>query len=89
MTVEPGFGGQSFMESTMPKLQQLRQAVRRSGLDIWLQVDGGVNETTIETAAKAGADTFVAGSSVFNAPDPAAQIELLRAAATAATAHAH
>jgi ribulose-phosphate 3-epimerase len=89
MTVEPGFGGQSFMESTMPKLQQLRQAVRRSGLDIWLQVDGGVNEQTIETAAKAGADTFVAGSSVFNAPDPAAQIELLRAAATAATAHAH
>ncbi len=86
MTVEPGFGGQSFIESTMPKLGLLREAVGRSGLDIWLQVDGGVNESTIAIAAEAGADTFVAGSSVFNAPDPAAQIELLR---TAARAHAH
>ncbi|WP_349898034.1 ribulose-phosphate 3-epimerase [Parafrigoribacterium soli] len=86
MTVEPGFGGQSFMEETMPKLAQLRAAAQRTGLDVWLQVDGGVNEKTIGIAAEAGADTFVAGSSVFNAVDPAAQIELLRAAATA---HSH
>ena len=83
MTVEPGFGGQSFIESTMPKLARLREAADRSGLDVWLQVDGGVNEETIVVAAEAGADTFVAGSSVFNAADPAAQIELLRAAAEA------
>jgi len=85
MTVEPGFGGQSFIESTMPKLGALREAVNRSGLDVWLQVDGGVTETTIAIAAEAGADTFVAGSSVFNAADPAAQIEVLRAAAAAHT----
>jgi ribulose-phosphate 3-epimerase len=83
MTVEPGFGGQSFIESTMPKLAQLRDAVGRSGLDVWLQVDGGINDRTIEIAAAAGADTFVAGSSVFNAPDPAAKIDQLRAAAAA------
>jgi ribulose-phosphate 3-epimerase len=81
MTVEPGFGGQSFIESTMPKLGRLKDAVARSGLDIWLQVDGGINEQTIAIAAEAGADTFVAGSSVFNAGDPAAQIATLRAAA--------
>ncbi|MCU1524923.1 MAG: ribulose-phosphate 3-epimerase, partial [Microbacteriaceae bacterium] len=78
---EPGFGGQSFIESTMPKLGRLKDAVARSGLDIWLQVDGGINEQTIAIAAEAGADTFVAGSSVFNAGDPAAQIATLRAAA--------
>jgi ribulose-phosphate 3-epimerase len=86
MTVEPGFGGQSFMEETMPKLTQLRAATQRCGLDVWLQVDGGVNETTIGIAAEAGADTFVAGSSVFNAHDPASQIELLR---SAAASHSH
>jgi ribulose-phosphate 3-epimerase len=86
MTVEPGFGWQSFMEETMPKLTQLRAATQRSGLDVWLQVDGGVNETTIGIAAEAGADTFVAGSSVFNAHDPASQIELLR---SAAASHSH
>jgi len=81
MTVEPGFGGQSFMESTMPKLELLSTAVKSGGLDVWLQVDGGITEQTIEIAAEAGADTFVAGSSVFGADDPAAQIALLRAAA--------
>jgi ribulose-phosphate 3-epimerase len=86
MTVEPGFGGQSFIESTMPKLGRLKDAVASSGLDVWLQVDGGINEQTIAIAAEAGADTFVAGSSVFNASDPAAQIATLRAAATA---HVH
>jgi ribulose-phosphate 3-epimerase len=86
MTVEPGFGGQSFMEQTMPKLRSLSEAVARSGLDVWLQVDGGINQDTIAIAADAGANTFVAGSSVFGSPDRAAQIELLR---QAASAHAH
>ena len=88
MTVEPGFGGQSFMESTMPKLVALREAVSASGLDIWLQVDGGVSEKTIGIAAEAGADTFVAGSSVFNSANPAAQIATLRELA-AAHSHGH
>jgi ribulose-phosphate 3-epimerase len=78
MTVEPGFGGQSFMESTMPKLAQLRRVVDTTGLDVWLQVDGGISEKTIGIAAEAGADTFVAGSSVFAADNPAAQIDTLR-----------
>jgi ribulose-phosphate 3-epimerase len=78
MTVEPGFGGQSFMPDMMPKLRQLRSAVSARGLDVWLQVDGGITEETIVTAASAGADTFVAGSSVFRADDPARQISLLR-----------
>jgi ribulose-phosphate 3-epimerase len=81
MTVEPGFGGQSFLESTMPKLQSLREAVDENGLDVWLQVDGGITERTIAIAAEAGADTFVAGSSVYSTPDPAAAIAGLRAAA--------
>lgn len=81
MTVEPGFGGQSFMESTMPKLTAASALVRARGLDVWLQVDGGITETTIEIAARAGADTFVAGSSVFGAESAAAQIALLRVVA--------
>jgi ribulose-phosphate 3-epimerase len=85
MTVEPGFGGQSFMAGMMPKLVALREVVERSGLDIWLQVDGGVTEETIIVAAEAGADTFVAGSSVFGAADPTAAIASLRAAAQAHT----
>ncbi|GAA0995274.1 ribulose-phosphate 3-epimerase [Subtercola frigoramans] len=78
MTVEPGFGGQSFMEDTMPKLRRASEAVVKSGLDVWLQVDGGISEKTIEIAAEAGANTFVAGSSVFGAENAAAQITLLR-----------
>lgn len=85
MTVEPGFGGQAFMPETMPKLVALREVVRRTGLDVWLQVDGGITEETIVIAAEAGADTFVAGSSVFRG-DPTAQISALRAAATS---HSH
>jgi ribulose-phosphate 3-epimerase len=85
MTVEPGFGGQSFIASTMPKLSALREAVSKSGLDVWLQVDGGITSDTITVAAEAGADTFVAGSSVFRG-EPAEQIAALRAAATA---HSH
>jgi ribulose-phosphate 3-epimerase len=85
MTVEPGFGGQSFIAGVMPKLVALREVVDRSGLDIWLQVDGGVTEETIIVAAEAGADTFVAGSSVFGAADPTAAIASLRAVAQAHT----
>ena len=83
MTVEPGFGGQSFMANMMPKLVALREVVDRTGLDIWLQVDGGITEETIVIAAEAGADTFVAGSSVFGAEDPTVAIATLRAAAEA------
>jgi ribulose-phosphate 3-epimerase len=83
MTVEPGFGGQEFMASMMPKLVALRAAVGEQ--DVWLQVDGGVDENTIGIAVEAGADTFVAGSAVFRG-DPAEQIEALRAAAAG---HAH
>jgi ribulose-phosphate 3-epimerase len=86
MTVEPGFGGQSFMEETMPKLRSLRRVVDRAGLDVWLQVDGGVSADTIGIAAEAGADTFVAGSAVFGADDPEAAITALR---DAAVAHQH
>lgn len=82
MTVEPGFGGQSFMESTMPKLASLRRAIDATGLDVWLQVDGGVTAETITVARENGADTFVAGSSVFRG-EPNEQIAALRAAVEA------
>jgi len=78
MTVEPGFGGQSFMAETMPKLARLRSAVDATGADVWLQVDGGITEETIVIAAENGADTFVAGSSVFRAENTERQIALLR-----------
>lgn len=86
MTVEPGFGGQSFMADMMPKLRAVRSAVNAAELDVWLQVDGGVNADTIQVAAENGADTFVAGSSVFAAADPAEQIDMLR---ERAAAHSH
>ena len=78
MTVEPGFGGQAFMPETMPKLESARRAATNAGVDIWLQVDGGITEQTIDIAARAGADTFVAGSSVFGAEDAGGQVALLR-----------
>ncbi|MBN9606954.1 MAG: ribulose-phosphate 3-epimerase [Actinomycetales bacterium] len=81
MTVEPGFGGQSFMPEVLPKLGALRAAAMRHGLDVWLQVDGGIAADTIEAAAAAGADTFVAGSAVFGAEDLDAAIAGLREAA--------
>ncbi|MBK6874451.1 MAG: ribulose-phosphate 3-epimerase [Kineosporiaceae bacterium] len=84
MTVEPGFGGQPFLEHTLPTVRRVRQAVAASGLDVWVQVDGGVNERTIERCAEAGADVFVAGSAVYNAPDAAAAIDSLRTLATLA-----
>ena len=87
MTVEPGFGGQAFMPETMPKLRRLSDEARRRGSSVWLQVDGGIGESTIAQAAEAGADTFVAGSAVFGAGDPAAAIAGLRAAAQQAHRH--
>ena len=84
MTVEPGFGGQSFMPDMMEKLRLLRAECRRRGLAPDLQVDGGIGAKTVETAAAAGANVFVAGSAVFGAADPAAVIADLRAKATAA-----
>ena len=81
MTVEPGFGGQSFMPETMPKLRRLADEARRRGSSVWLQVDGGIGESTILQAAEAGADTFVAGSAVFGAADPANAIAGMRASA--------
>ena len=77
MTVEPGFGGQSFMPETMPKLRQAREWARTHDSEIWLQVDGGISADTIEIAAAAGADTFVAGSAVFRG-EPAVEIARLR-----------
>lgn len=78
MTVEPGFGGQSFMPETMEKIKALRREAERRGIDIDIQVDGGINEKTVETAAAAGANVFVAGSAVFGADDAAAAISKLR-----------
>jgi ribulose-phosphate 3-epimerase len=86
MTVEPGFGGQSFMPEMMPKLRRLADEARRRGSAVWLQVDGGIGESTIAQAAEAGADTFVAGSAVFGAADPDAAIAALR---TSAVRHHH
>ncbi|CCI52467.1 ribulose-phosphate 3-epimerase [Nostocoides jenkinsii] len=79
MTVEPGFGGQAFMADQMPKVRQVREAVRRFGGEVWIQVDGGVSARTIEQCAHAGADVFVAGSAVYNAESAAANIAQLRA----------
>jgi ribulose-phosphate 3-epimerase len=87
MTVEPGFGGQSFMAETMPKLHLLRETLSKTGGDVWLQVDGGINEDTISIAAEAGADTFVAGSSVFGSDNAELRINALREAA--ASVHSH
>ncbi|CAM2833450.1 ribulose-phosphate 3-epimerase [Actinomyces slackii] len=83
MTVEPGFGGQSFIEAMLPKIQRARRLVSRGGLDLRIQVDGGVSAQTIERAAEAGADVFVAGSAVYRADDALAAITELRELATA------
>lgn len=85
MTVEPGFGGQSFMADQMPKVRRSREIIRDLNLDTWIQVDGGVAGATIAECADAGADTFVAGSAVYNTPDPVAAISDLRATAQGAT----
>ncbi|MDT0166173.1 ribulose-phosphate 3-epimerase [Actinotalea sp. AC32] len=89
MTVEPGFGGQSFIEGTLPKIRRARAAIEAAGLDVWVQVDGGVSAATIERAADAGANVFVAGSAVYGGDDAAARIEELRALATGHTHAPH
>lgn len=76
MTVEPGFGGQKFMENMMEKVRRTREII--GDRPIWLQVDGGISMSTIEMALEAGADTFVVGSAVFNAPDPAGMVVAIR-----------
>lgn len=76
MTVEPGFGGQKFMDSMMDKVRRTRRII--GSRPIWLQVDGGISLETIESAVQAGADTFVAGSAVFKAEDPAQMVIALR-----------
>ena len=84
MTVEPGFGGQKFLDLCLPKVRRAREAVRAAGLDVWVQVDGGVSAATIGRCAEAGADVFVAGSAVYGADDAAAAVEELRRLATSA-----
>ena len=79
MTVEPGFGGQAFMADMLPKIRQARRLADSSDVDIWVQVDGGIGPGTIEQCAAAGADVFVAGSSVYRSPEPVLMIEQLRA----------
>ncbi len=79
MSVNPGFGGQSFIPGTLDKLREARELIDASGLPIRLQVDGGVNVRNIKEIAQAGADTFVAGSAIFNAPDYAQVISAMRA----------
>ena len=78
MTVEPGFGGQSFLDSVLPKIRRTRELVRKTGQEIWIQVDGGIGPSTIEQCVDAGADVFVAGSAVFRAEDPDAMVRSLK-----------
>lgn len=78
MTVEPGFGGQKFLDLCLPKIRRARELVSAAGLEVWLQVDGGVSTETIERCAEAGADVFVAGSAVYSAEDPDAVVKELR-----------
>jgi len=78
MTVEPGFGGQSFLDLCLPKIRAARALLHKHGLETWLQVDGGISLETIDKCAEAGADVFVAGSAVFSADDPDAMVAALR-----------
>ena len=79
MSVNPGFGGQQFLPSVLPKITEARRRIQQSGRDVWLEVDGGVKPDNIERIARAGADTFVAGSAVFGSRDYKATISDLRA----------
>ena len=85
MTVEPGFGGQKFLDLCLPKIRRARALMEKHGVETWLQVDGGVSLETIERCAAAGADVFVAGSAVYSADDPDAMVHQLRATAEAAS----
>jgi ribulose-phosphate 3-epimerase len=88
MTVEPGFGGQKFLDIVLPKLRRTRAMLGAHGTEVWLQVDGGVSAETIERCAEAGADVFVAGSAVYDADEPAQAVRALRDQAEQATRHA-
>jgi ribulose-phosphate 3-epimerase len=83
MTVEPGFGGQKFLDVCLPKIRRARELMDRHGVETWLQVDGGISLETIERCVEAGADVFVAGSAVFSADDPDRMVAELRATAEA------
>ncbi|MDN7225993.1 ribulose-phosphate 3-epimerase [Planococcus liqunii] len=80
MTVNPGFGGQKFIHSVVPKIEQLSQVIRERGLDIEIQIDGGINEETIVPCAKAGANVFVAGSAIYSQKDRAAALQGIKQA---------
>ncbi|HWD78737.1 MAG TPA: ribulose-phosphate 3-epimerase [Kribbella sp.] len=85
MTVEPGFGGQKFLDVCVPKIRRTRELLDKHGLDLWIEIDGGVSADTIERCAEAGADVFVAGSAVYAADDPNARVEQLRGLAEQST----
>ncbi|MGY5764561.1 ribulose-phosphate 3-epimerase [Brachybacterium sp. DNPG3] len=87
MTVEPGFGGQSFLETMLPKIRRARRAISEANLEVSVQVDGGVSRETIERCAEAGANVFVAGSAIYRAQDAAEEIAALRELASAHGAH--
>lgn len=87
MSVEPGFGGQSFIPEVLDKVRTVRKLVDSGQLRILVEIDGGINADTIEEAAEAGVDCFVAGSAVYGAADPQLAVEALRRQATAASAH--
>lgn len=80
MTVNPGFGGQKFIESVVPKVEQLSRIIRDKGLSIDIEIDGGINEETIIPCAKAGANVFVAGSAIYSKPDRAAALQKIKKA---------
>ncbi|GAB3834706.1 ribulose-phosphate 3-epimerase [Kribbella italica] len=85
MTVEPGFGGQKFLDVCLPKIRRTRALLDKHGLDLWIQIDGGVSAETIERCAEAGADVFVAGSAVYTADNPNQMVETLRTLAQSAS----
>ncbi|NUR97101.1 MAG: ribulose-phosphate 3-epimerase [Kribbellaceae bacterium] len=85
MTVEPGFGGQKFLDVCLPKIRRTRELIEKHGLDLWIEIDGGVSVETIERCADAGADVFVAGSAVYAADNPNAVVEELRTLAEQST----
>ncbi len=87
MSVEPGFGGQKFIPEVLPKVVSLRRLVESGELTVIVEIDGGINDDTIEQAAEAGVDCFVAGSAVYSAADPAAAVAALRGKAARASQH--
>jgi ribulose-phosphate 3-epimerase len=86
MTVHPGFGGQHFMPGAVPKVERAAAIARRDGLDLAIEVDGGIDVQTVSQVAQAGADTFVAGSAIFGSADPVTAARAIRDAAVAAVA---